>query len=395
MAIWRIEPRDPLVTGNGAAVPALVPRDAQLPFPGTVAGLIRSRFLGDPVGPVAAEDAREVVEQVSIRGLWLERDRDPGVGGGSRPWVPAPRDAAVVEGREPLRRARVERLAPGEGVHWPEGVQLLPVLLPERDEASGQKLDSIVERAPFWPLEDAVRWALGGTPALPEGEPLARSEHRVHVSIDPKTGTAAPSLLFGSAGLRLGEGASIAVAVVSERHMPAEGAVLLGGEGRPSYLSIDEAGSPPPFAEFERQYAEAAKSAQGLRLQLLTPGCFDESGWRPPEIQGLALRAALVPEMIAISGWDYQLPGQHGGPRSVRRLVPAGAVYYFEFAEGLSRDERLDLCRRTWFQPLAPAGADPDARRDEHWTEHRAPPEHDGYGLVLPGFWSFDSPQQF
>ena len=64
----------------------------------------------------------------------------------------------------------------------------------------------------------------------------------------------------------------------------------------------------------------------------------------------------------ALSGWDLMARK----PRAVRRLVPAGAVYWFEIVQG-----DAEAIARLWLAPLA------DREQDRL----------DGFGLALPGLW--------
>ena len=51
---WLLDPRDPLVLGNGVDTPAFGTRDAVLPLPGTLAGMVRTNFaLEIPAHPFA------------------------------------------------------------------------------------------------------------------------------------------------------------------------------------------------------------------------------------------------------------------------------------------------------------------------------------------------------
>jgi hypothetical protein len=72
-----------------------------------------------------------------------------------------------------------------------------------------------------------------------------------------------------------------------------------------------------------------------------------------------------------VSGWDLQ----RRRPRAVRRLVPAGSVYIF--GRVASPEALLGLCEALWGRSLC-AGLEGDPE------SFLAPPEHDGYGTVLP-----------
>jgi CRISPR-associated protein Cmr3 len=129
----------------------------------------------------------------------------------------------------------------------------------------------------------------------------------------------------------------------------------------------------------------ASKQPCRLRLMTVTPACF-ERGWLPDgfapapvgdgwqfhgTLSGLSgefiLHAACVPRPMHVSGWDMANGRDKGGaPRATSRLVPPGAVYFFERADG--RPFTADDARALW---LAAVGG----RTDE------------GFGRVVPGVW--------
>ncbi|TMQ11888.1 MAG: hypothetical protein E6J90_33415 [Deltaproteobacteria bacterium] len=397
---WVIEPRDPLVFGTGLPPTAFVARRGVLPPPSTVAGMVRARFVasGSHVNPARAA---ELLDRISVRGPWL---RGPAASGAKEHWVPAPHDG--VRAGDAFVRATVGMPADHEGVLWPDGdpAGLRLVQVPERGP-DGAKVAAIAARTPLWPLRAAVRWALGEPVAPQQVAPLQHGacparifgrEHRVHVAIDNGTGTAQPGALFTSPGTRFERDFEIAIDVTvhDEPDAAPSGAVVLGGESRLSFRRIDENATFPAFDVHEPQYEDAlARTPRGLRIQLLTPACLQDAGvpstpaWRPaPPVDGLELVAACIPGHVAISGWDLQAADGRGAPRAVRRLVPAGSVYYYVFpklAGEALKGALLAACRQLWGSPIAP-----DRPRTPHDVEqHLAPPARDGFGLVLPGFW--------
>ncbi|MCI5212360.1 MAG: hypothetical protein D3910_27070, partial [Candidatus Electrothrix sp. ATG2] len=131
---------------------------------------------------------------------------------------------------------------------------------------------------------------------------------------------------------------------------------------------------------------EQLKGSNAIRLILATPALF-KHGWRPgwikddmtgypPGFPGitLKLKAFVTPRWEPVSGWDLVRNPHHknskekkgpGAARAVRRMVPAGAVYWFEVIAGQEHLPEL------WLQPIS------DLPQDRN----------DGYGLVLPGIW--------
>ncbi|MFM7199186.1 MAG: type III-B CRISPR module-associated Cmr3 family protein [Myxococcota bacterium] len=290
-------------------------------------------------------------------------------------------------------------------------------------------------------------------------------ESRIHVALDDQRLTAEPGMLFSSSGLRLKDGWKLGMEVCLPEPLPAilaelpalsqgEQLAYLGGEARPAFLDVASlqarpAGAFPPFEHFAELYWKARVRADGLRLQLLTPAFLPyresgggryhqhgDPGWCPswlleghatpaahPAVsallkehrQVLRLEALCLPDHHVVSGWNLQARSQRdkpradarmlertGAPREVRRLVPAGSVYYLRLdplIEGAALDEAdhqrllLELCRALWgqsFDPVGPGECD-DAMM---YTEFRAPASADGYGLLLPGFWRYPDPSE-
>jgi len=362
--------------------------------------MVRARFVasGSHVSPTRAA---ELLDRISVRGPWL---RGPVASGAKERWVPAPQDG--MRAGDAFVRATVGMPSDHEGVLWPDGVpdDLHIVHVPERgpDDA---KVKAIADGTPLWPLGAAVRWGLGESVTPAEVAPLQQGagparifgrEHRVHVAIDNGTGTAQPGALFTSPGTRFERDFEIAIDVTvhDEPDAAPPGAVVLGGESRLSFCRIDESATFPRFEVYQPQYESAlARAPRGLRIQLLTPACLQHAdmpavpAWRPaPSIDGLELVAACILDHVAISGWDLQAADGRGAPRAVRRLVPAGSVYYYVFPklEGEAlKSALLAACRQLWGAPIAPDR--PRTPRDVE--QHLAPPARDGFGLVLPGFW--------
>ena len=379
--LWRIVPRDPVVAGDGRGQPALASRlPNPLPPQPTVAGFVRTAFTGS--GRVSRAEAISALQRISLRGPFLETRPE---GGPATIWVHAPADAARGEGGALVRGALI-RCAPEEGVSWTGEALDLLMHLPSKD-AIGRKLRSPVRPARWpsgtpalWPLGAAVAWAgqqddeAARLLAQVAPEPPLQAEPRVHVALDPQTGTAARSLLFSSAGWRYAEGAGLLVEVDAPADQSPTPGGVLGAEGRPARITV-ETGMLPGFdaKDWRGRWMDLAARSPGrlaLRVQLLTAGCF--GGWAPnrPDLPPL-LAAALGPHQ-ALSGWSLAARA----PRAIRRLAPAGSVYIYGPVTDL--DTFLSLAESLWLQPLSQGQAD----LDHHLL---AAPGRDGYGLALPG----------
>ncbi len=386
-----LDPRDPLVFGDGGRIQPVVPRSIhQLPPQATAAGLVRTR-LGEGYG-FSSKVASQLLE-VKIRGPWLAEAKEDG---SLDLWTAAPADVAV-SGDELVPAERISCHSQ-EGVTLPEGCPAAIHFLTPPAKVNGVKTRPL--NFPFWPLESVIEWGLGTDPnRLPQRDqilamqerspkdnlPPIVAEHRIHVAIDPESGTALAEALFNSGGQRYAEGFRVVIEVddsaadLANAQPPADKALrVLGGEGR---LVRCQARPGPTFPSFDayrpriekriRQIAGSGKELY-LRLQLLTPGAF--GGWLPPDQPRLhreKLAALRLPRFQAVSGWNLQA----GGPRKIRRLVPPGSVYLYGPYD--SHAELLAACEQLWGRSLcAGLNGDPDS--------FLAPPAHDGYGLVLP-----------
>jgi len=383
---WRLDPRDPVVFRNGARAPALVPRHpGWLPPQTTVAGLVRARFVSNR-SRVPKAEARTLLD-VHLRGPWLARWPE----GSSAPpelWAPVPADAVQLGHGEERRFLRGELVTPGDeaGVSWLEATPPLRCFVELPGRVDGIKTRP--PRFPFWPLDAVVEWNLGGEVRGLESGSLGRPvapEHRVQVALDDDTGTAEAEALYSSGGVRFREGFGLAVEVTDRRDDPDPPApapgdpaqlVVLGGESRTTRSTVEAGGCFPPFDRYRDRYRQRLDQLAssgvplGLRLQLLTPGCFTD--WQPPWSEELTgrLHAACFGRYLPVSGWNLQARR----PRAVRRLVPAGALY---FLGPFPRERVLELCEKTWCSSLCEG-------IDGHPESFLAPPAHDGYGLVLP-----------
>lgn len=283
---------------------------------------------------------------------------------------PAPRDAVWFEGNQ-----QIERLDPRP----PE----LPTLGRDEDAArqalwrpSLPGTDKPGKLPQWWGHTDLVAW-LAGRPVRPPGRNALGLARRLqtHVGIRDEELTADEGVLFSHDVVEtLERRAEWAIGVevsLTEGALPAT--AVIGSDARP--LRVE----PLPEALFDppRELLEAFRAGSaGVRLMLVTPGCF-QKGWLPEGLtaQGhqyrgpvtglgeVVLRAALVPRPLPVSGWDMAL----GVAKSTVRTVAPGAVFFFERVDG---------------RPFGEA----DARA--LWLFSLGAKAEEGYGRVVPGVWN-------
>lgn len=370
-----LDPLAPLICRSGRPFDDQAgPDGARFPPPSTIAGCLRTAWArehGKPLGPD--------LMTLAVAGPVLAR---PTPGDSLRLYAPKPADAIYFGSGEDARcvRAAPTRFREDSGADLPDG--LLPVCLTQDEEEKPGK-------GPAW-------WAWDDLLAFRTGQPLAHDrlskggwspsngDRRTHVAIDPATLAAQTGQLFQTEGLDLSPPAGLKDDPLSGLRLLARCAeplapalVHLGGERR---LSRVEPQPQSVWPEPPKDWIEGIETAKGLSLTLLTPALF-AAGYRPgwlepgpggrligrsPEASGVQLRlcAAALGRWLPHSGWD--LAAQR--PRAGRKLVPAGAVYWFEILGTPS----VEALTALWLTSLC-----------DHPQDCR-----DGFGLALPAAWN-------
>lgn len=359
---YHLTPRDPVVLGDGRPVDRSKPQ--LWPIPATLAAALNGWLhAGQPTA--------------TLRGPLLQH------GGGL--FAPPPHDAMRHPDTGVWERGKLIQPIDG-GVLWPAGINGLSHLFELGERKDGIKLVRI--ESPTC-LDHLLTWALGQPHGFVACDPtLHHPERRTHVALDPATLTADPGLLFTSPGVRLGEGVSFAFDWTGAP--PSPGLVPFGGEGRLSSLEVAPAGW-PEWSHVAKRYEDETPDQAWLRVQLLTPGLFDQRkdvpvrpAWLDDRHGGNLLGAGPKLKLIAMrseryrpfSGWSSQkdTATKRGtqAPRAVRRTVPAGAVYWFGDERGnpLQKAALLEASELLWLVGL-----------DGHTPSTRL-----GFALALPGF---------
>ena len=380
-----LTPLVPLIVRSGRPFDDQAGADAaRLPPPSTVAGCLRTawartRGLDFAAPPAELSAALEALDLLALRvtGPLLVRPRAQG---GLDLLAPKPADAHYFGRGGDARCLRAEpgRFGDGLGADLPEGLH--PVFL------SGTVQGKPGHGPAWWAWEDLLDFRSASEP--PTHADLSRrgwsppaDDRRTHVAIDPATLAAAGGRLFQTAGLDLepcnprleGEARSgLRLLARCSEPLPA-GLVHLGGERRLAHLEpepLDHWPAPPD------DWFEQIQATGGLTLTLLTLGAFSAGyrpGWlggalvgEPPTAPGVRLRLAAVAgeRWQAHSGWDLA----RRAPRPTRKLVAAGAVYWFRLLDCPGPEALAPL----WLASIS------DAEQDRR----------DGFGLVLPAPWA-------
>jgi CRISPR-associated protein Cmr3 len=378
MYLCLLSPLAPLVLRTGRPFGETGGEDSYpFPMPSTIAGALRA----------ACADERQLdfaKERTRILG-WACHGALPVELAGTRvtPLFPRPADARYARHGANVALQQFAPCEPmaDEGMDLPSG--LWPVMLREDDRSKP------ADGPPWWRETAMHDWLLGVPPADPAALGPARlpTDVRTHVALDPDTLTARNGQLFQSSGPdfeshRHTPGADLRQrgwhptrhALLARFSEPLEPTLVrLGGEARLAAISVTDA-----WPKLPPGLASRLAAATRIRLILATPALF-AGGWRPgwlddnltgspPAVPGLRLRlrAVALDRWQPVSGWDIQARRA----KAVRRLVPAGSVYWFDVLERPAAG-----VESLWLAPISDAAQD----------------RCDGFGLALPGLWTNDA----
>lgn len=406
----RLSVRDPLIFRDARPF-AFGQRMKSLPWltPALVAGSMRSSL-----GKTAAQGAdfggelRQALQALHISTAF------PCVN--EKLYLPAPVDASATREQGP-QRLHLQALHAGEGV-YPSCNNPHCFL----EQPSGKRVDLPA----WWRFDQLAAWLAGQLKAqdIPYSSDLDKgfwcgplSETRTHVGMT-QSGVASDGQLFQTQGMVFVTPKSpgpnhIDLAVrmrwsadwASQNGNPQVQAlqnvlnqaetwprfVPVGGEHRAVFAQKTNPARGwdcPPILNEVLRHPPKSKSPQYVRMVLVSPACFAQ-GWRPdwldshgegtpPSAPGLKLKlvAAKVPRWQAISGWSYA----HRAPKRTHRVVPAGAVYFFQVLEGDTRK-----LASAWMQAvgdLTPAHQRPMHENSTPAQDHL---NHDGFSLAVWG----------
>ncbi len=378
--------RDPIVSRDGrpfGAGQGNRMRSTGWVLPSVVTGSLRSTIGKAAQRAFSVETAQDLL-RLEVAGVFPVAD--------GTLYLPSPQDCVVHPTRGPVR-AVPQTVAP-VGCDWPNA-GLRPVGL--TDQQAREEFKPL-EAPAWWPLDRYAAWLTNGTFGF-DGRFLLGpdAEHRTHVQLNPEAGAAEDGNLFTTAALPLNYLARNAArpgAAHAERYAAItltvrvrgngwcmkEVAALdtlhpLGGERRLVHWKATASAS---SWDCPREVRQALSSASKIRMVLTTPAVFGD-GWKPAWLDEsllgtppganatLKLVGVSIERWRAVSGWSLaNLPNQARGPKPVKRIVPAGGVYFFEFIDG-STSELTDL----WLESVS------DDEQDRR----------DGFGLAVWGVW--------
>lgn len=384
---WLIMPRDPVIVRNGRPFgpdPGTRAQSLPFPFPATLAGAVRTRHGEQHGGFDAAGAMSATVRALPVRGPFLVQLAE--ADGAARLLLPAPGDALLLPAstEHPQLRCWLRPVAIAADAQTDLHALDQPGAPLWHIGMAAPKADKPLANPPtFWWWDAYLQWLL--TPGDGEIDPGALGlrglipESRVHVRIDPETGTADEGFLYQTSALefirrpcpepewRLDGAMTLALLVTTGADLDA-GLGSLGGERRTVFWQPGDAALLPTCPS---EICNQIEETKACRLVLATPGLFAQ-GLLPQldwlQIPGLKLtiKGAVASRYDVISGWDYA----SGQAKPTRRLAPAGTVYYLSLAG--SSGEAIDrFIQQLWFQPVSDAAQD----------------RLDGFGIAVLGVW--------
>lgn len=234
-------------------------------------------------------------------------------------------------------------------------------------------------RANLQNLSDAEPNVLHFLPGLIKDE-------RTHTAIEPGMNKAEEGRLFSTEGLVFPPGMSMVAQIKGwqEQATWEDTVHSFGGKRRLAQFRTLDMPSFPKCPKSTRKALALTRERCFVQMVLATPAYFDR-GWLPrwldtdlitneraESIVGkdvrLKLHWAILPRWTPISGWSYP----HQAEKSVRRMVPAGSVYFFEILEG----DGGFLARESWLISVS-----------DHNRRKGAFDREDGFGLAMWGVW--------
>ena len=347
MTLWIIEPRDPLIFGDGkpfSAIPGARAKSLPFPHPPTVAGSMRTHAGPGVSGQFDTPRTDELLAK-QVRGpVLVEIDS----GGHISDWLlPAPADALLLRTVQPTEAQRLwlRPIAPPSGA----SSDLVGLALIGPGKVAKEKPHP--EPPAYWRWQAYAEWLQtpcdGAVTLDALGHSGPQRESRVHVSIRPDSQTALEGALFQTSGLEfvralrnadqdgLGDVRTLALALETDADLQ-DGIDFLGGERRIVHWQ-KVAGDLPVCPDEVRQ---PIMQDRACRLILVTPAYFTQ-GFLPTWLlscasgAGATIVAAAVPRYQTASGWDYK--ERH--PKPTRRLAPAGSVYFVTLPDDDDADQ--------------------------------------------------------
>ena len=391
-----VQPRDPIIARDGrpfGLTSGNRMRCLDWPLPSVAAGSLRT-LLGRKLGGNFDVKLIKQLKKLVCRG--------PLPVSGETLYVPCPNDAIIHQDGAGDKLQPCFDMEEGCGTDLPDG--LVPVL-------GSQPLGKSKSPPKWWSKDKMVEWLVTDVDLAKffhEETGFLKSpsqDERTHLKIDPHTLASEEGMLFTTSGLvldrfgRSGDETTTAESSLSMTATHGAGSILQGAwKDFPSFQPFGgerrlvEFSNAPEQADLWNCPGEIRKALDGvkegsrLRMVLASAAIFS-GGWRPgwlddsvqrihtpPQLKPGTLKLKLVAvsnqRWEPVSGWSYE-PHEHTrrpGPKAIRRMVPAGGVYFFEVVSCEANIPWEEL----WLASVS------DDEQDRN----------DGFGLAMWGTWN-------
>lgn len=390
MPEYLITPKAPLVFRDakpfGASEEMAIAETIPFPLPSTIAGAIRTAWAETQGSQYDYPNNAEKLVKKRVLGPLLTRTNTET--SESEVLYPVPADSLCLnddnEGKKIFRMYPESIDNEDAGTDLPNN--LLPVFLDTESKAKPAK-----DAPKYWTQEAMTSWLKDSTQAIDANSQVVSLpiETRTHVGIDYKTKSNLKSHLFHTSGLDFS-------ATQKPRQQSAKPEQLgwnkyqygllnwfqedmpdcyrtIGGEARLGHIQKQQ----DLWPNCPKELTKAFIQYNSFRLILATPAIFNNGylpAWLDDELKGtlgnmqVQLRAVSIARWQAGTSWDMADPKSKKGKgmRAIKRLAPAGSVYWFDILNGGQ-----------------------GAELTEHWlTSISDERGKDGYGLILPGIWN-------
>lgn len=300
------------------------------PYPSVIYGALRSAWFAEDVGKLdLANKDDDPTKDLIIKNICFKQ--------GDELYFPLPLDCVQEKGWLKIqdKKNKVFVLKPNPinkevSLSCPTN----EILQSENDKQIENVSDAIVG-------ESALEKYLNGS-----SEEFSIKRRSDYISIETKVGIARSkhthsseeNMLYRVGMNRLAKGFNDKISIIVEFEglsISPQGLMKFGGEGKAIHYEEISTTIDIPAPEL---------TDNKFKLYLVTPAIF-KNGWLPFGIDkdtlkgsingvGVELLTTAIGKPISIGGWDMK----RGCPKTMRKAVPVGSVYYFELTDGNVKD---------------------------------------------------------
>lgn len=284
------------------------------PFPSVIYGALRTAYFANHIGEIGkANTAEDPTNDLRIRGIYLKHGEDV--------YVPLPLDCVREKGGEKDKALMLQmtKINTNFSCNCPTDHIL-------KDDKEVETTEGAILRISV--LEDYLENKTDGKFSIKVLSDLIRTESKIGIGRNNQTRASDESRLY-RVGMRRLDDVKMLVDFEGIDNFQSEGMLKLGGENKAAAYQENLAKDLSVY--------EPKIEGDRFKLYLLTPAFF-KKGWVPEWIDDttlegtyagirLKLLTAAIGKHLPIGGFDMKA----GKPKPMRKAVPAGSVYYFEF----------------------------------------------------------------